>query len=175
MGSLAYVSQALPTRAGQRYLLSFWLQNTDLGGGTTTPNQFLAQWIGSTVTNTVTNIVNAGVLDWTNMRFVVAATATNTVLQFGARNDPGVFALDDVSVMAIPFPSVQSIRKNGSAVNLTWATMAGLAYQMQYKTNLNSTTWFNLGGPTNATGSTMTGSDAIRPGLGRFYRIELMP
>ena len=64
VGSLAYLSQTLPTRAGQPYLLSFWLQCSDLGSGTTTPNQFIAQWNGSTLTN----IVNAGVFDWTNMR-----------------------------------------------------------------------------------------------------------
>ena len=31
VGSLAYLSQTLPTRAGQPYLLSFWLQCSDLG------------------------------------------------------------------------------------------------------------------------------------------------
>ena len=80
VGSLAYLSQTLPTRAGQPYLLSFWLQCSDLGSGTTIPNQFIAQWNGSTLTN----IVNAGVFDWTNMRYAVVAAGTSTVLEFAS-------------------------------------------------------------------------------------------
>jgi hypothetical protein len=169
-GSLAYLSQTLPTRAGQPYLLSFWLQSADLGSGTT-PNQFIVQWNGSTLTN----IVNAGVFDWRNMDYVVVAAEANTVLEFTSRNDPGTFALDDVSVVPIPLPSVQSILATKGVVNLTWTTMAGLAYQIQYKTNLTSATWINLGSPTKATSGTMSASDFIGPGSTRFYRIELVP
>jgi hypothetical protein len=169
-GSLAYLSQTLPTRAGQAYLLSFWLQSADLGSGTT-PNQFIAQWNGSTLTN----IVNAGVFDWTNMRYVVVAAGASTVLEFTARNDPGTFALDDVGVVPIPLPSLQSIRESSGTVNFTWTTMAGLAYQIQFQTNLASANWLNLGGLTNATSSTMSASDVIGPGSGRFYRVALVP
>jgi xanthomonalisin len=169
-GSLAYLSQTLPTRAGQPYSLSFWLQNADLGSGTI-PNQFIAQWNGSTLTN----IVNAGVFDWMNMSYVVVAGGANTVLEFTSRNDPGTFALDDVSVMPIPLPSLQSIRESGGTVNFTWTTMAGLAYQILFKTNLTSANWINLGSPTNATSGTMSASDAISPGSIRFYRIVLVP
>jgi subtilase family serine protease len=169
-GSLAYLSQTLPTRAGQPYLLSFWLQSADVGSGTT-PNQFIAQWNGSTLTN----IVNAGVFDWMNMSYVVVAAGANTVLEFAARNDPGTFALDDVSVVPMPLPSFQSIRESSGTVKFTWTTMAGMAYQIQYKTNLTSANWINLGSPTNATSGIMSASDVISPGLIRFYRIELVP
>jgi len=169
-GSLASLSQTLPTRAGQPYLLSFWLQSADLGSGTT-PNQFIAQWNGSTLTN----IVNAGVFDWTQMRYVVVAAGAGTVLEFTARNDPGTFALDDVSATPIPLPSLQTIRESGGTVNLTWTTMAGLAYQVQYQTNLTSANWLNLGGLTNATSSTLSVSDAIGLGSARFYRVALVP
>jgi len=169
-GSLASLSQTLPTRAGQPYLLSFWLQSADLGSGTT-PNQFIPQWNGSTLTN----IVNAGVFDWTQMRYVVVAAGAGTVLEFTARNDPGTFALDDVSATPIPLPSLQTIRESGGTVNLTWTTMAGLAYQVQYQTNLTSANWLNLGGLTNATSSTLSVSDAIGLGSARFYRVALVP
>jgi subtilase family serine protease len=169
LDSLAYLSQTLPTRAGQPYLLSFWLLSADVGYGTT-PNQFMAQWNGVTLTN----IVNAGAFAWMNMRYAVVAAGTSTVLQFGAFNDSGVFGLDDVSVVPIPQPSVQSVRLTSGAVNLTWATMAGLAYQIQYKTNLAATNWINLGGLTNATSGTISASDIISPGSGRFYRIALV-
>ena len=171
VNSLAYLSQTLPTRAGQPYLLSFWLQCSDQGSGTTIPNQFIAQWNGSTLTN----IVNAGVFDWTSMSFAVVTAGTSTVLQFASQNDPGVFALDDVSVVPIPLPSFQSIRQSSGAVNFTWTTLAGLPYQIQYKTNLTSANWINLGSPTNATSGTMSASDGIGSALRRFYRIALVP
>jgi hypothetical protein len=170
-GSLAYLSQTLPTRAGQPYLLSFWLQNSALGSPTTTPNQFMAQWNGSTLTN----IVNAGEFDWTDMAYAVVAAGTSTVLQFASRNDPGVFALDDVSVVPIPLPSFQSIGESSGTVNFTWTTLAGLPYQIQYKTNLAAANWINLGSPTNATGATMSASDVIGSASKRFYRIALVP
>ena len=170
VSSLAHLSQTLPTRVGQPYLLSFWLQSADLGDGTT-PNQFIAQWNSATLTN----IVNAGVFNWTNMRYVVVAAGASTVLEFTSRNDPGVFALDEVSVVPIPLPSVQSVRQTNSAVNLTWTTMAGLGYQIQFKTNLASSNWSNLGGVTNATGGTMSATDAIGARSQRFYRIALVP
>jgi hypothetical protein len=168
--SLAYLSQTLPTRGGQLYLLSFWLLSADVGYGTT-PNQFTALWNGSTLTN----IVNAGAFAWTNMRYVELAAGASTVLEFGAYNNSGVFGLDDVSVVPVPLPTVQSVRQVGGAVNLTWTTMAGLAYQVQYKTNLASTNWSNLGGLTNAIGSATSASDVISPGAPRFYRVALVP
>ena len=170
-GSLAYLSQTLRTRAGQPYLLSFWLQCSDLGTGTTTPNQFIAQWNGSTLTN----MVNAGVFDWTKLGYTVVAAGTSTVLEFAAENDPGAFALDDVSVVPIPLPSIQSFRQSKGTVNLTWTTVPGMAYQVQYKTDLTSATWLNLGGSTNATTGTTSVSVTISPGSARFYRVALMP
>jgi len=169
-GSLAYLSQTLPTRAGQAYLLSFWLQSADWGSGAN-PNEFMAQWNGSTLLNDV----NVGVFDWTNMDYVVVAAGASTVLQFVSRNDLSYFALDDVSVVPIPLPSFQSISQSSGAVNFTWTTLAGLAYQIQYKTNLTSANWINLGGHTNATGATMSASDLIGSASKRFYRISLVP
>jgi len=170
VGSLSYLSQTLPTRTGQPYLLSFWFESAVMGSSTP-PNQFIAQWNGTTLLNDV----NVGLFGWTNMRYVVVAAGASTVLQFSTRNDADMFGLDDVSVVPIPLPTVQSILNSNGAVNLTWTTMAGLAYQIQYKTNLASTNWINLGGLTNATSSTMSASDTISPGSGRFYRIALVP
>ncbi len=168
--SLAYLSQTLPTRAGQPYLLSFWLQCADLGAGTT-PNQFLAQWNGTNVLNDV----NVGVFGWAKMQYVVVAAGASTVLQFSFLNTPGVFGLDEVSVVPIPLPTVQSVSQAGGAVTLQWASMAGVSYQVQYKTSLASANWNNLGSPINATGSTTSASDTPNPGTPRFYRIALVP
>ncbi len=102
VSTLGYAAQTLSTVPGQLYLLSFWLNNPNntIYGSTVTPNQFIVNWnTNSPAVNTIFNMNNLGAINnWTNMQFVVKATSATTVLQFGARNDPVAFALDDVSV-----------------------------------------------------------------------------
>ena len=168
--SLNYLAQTLPTRAGQPYMLSFWLQSADLGYGTT-PNEFLVKWNNTTLVDDL----NLGMFDWTSMQHVVQGAGASTVLEFGFRNDNSYFALDDVSVVPIPLPVFQSILKSNSTVKLTWSTTAGVAYQLQYKTNVTATNWINSGSTTTATGGTMSASDAIGSNSRRFYRVALVP
>ena len=89
-GSLGYLSQTVPTSAGQVYLISFWLENEGVSG----PDEFQVNWNGSTVLDEV----NVGTMSWTNLQILVAATGTNSVLEFGERNDNSSFGLDDVQV-----------------------------------------------------------------------------
>jgi hypothetical protein len=88
-GSLGYLSQTLATVPGQSYLLSFWLENFASG-----VNEFNAAWNGSTLDDQ-TSLPAFG---WSNYVFAVTATNTSMVLQFGFRNDPSYFGLDDISV-----------------------------------------------------------------------------
>jgi hypothetical protein len=92
-GSLGFLSQTLATVPGQTYVLSFWLNNQGGGG----PNEFSVSWNGSTLSDQT----SLPAFDWTNYVFAVTATNTSMVLQFGFRNDPSFFALDDVSVTPI--------------------------------------------------------------------------
>jgi hypothetical protein len=89
-GSLGYLSQTVPTTAGMTYLFSFWLEN--LSG--LSPNEFLVTWNGTMLFDQL----NLGALAWTNLHFLVTATGTSTVLQFGFRHDLVYFGLDDISL-----------------------------------------------------------------------------
>ena len=170
-GTLGYLSQTLPTIPGQPYLLSFWFENSNVGqGSNTSPNAFLALWN----TNTVFGATNLGIFSWTNMQFIVTATGTNTVLQFGFQNDPGVFSLDDVSVTAVPVPAFQALTKTNGTLNFTWNALAGLVYQLQYKTNLFQTNWINLDAVITATNYTAAATNLIGSDPQRFYRLELL-
>jgi len=172
-GQLAYLSQNLPTLPGQNYLLSFWLNN--FGGHT--PNQFQVNWnTNATGTNTLFNQSNiAAINNWTNMQFIVTATATNTTLQFGARNDNYYFGLDDVSIQPIPNPAFRSLaRTSNNTVALTWNSLAGIAYQVQCSTNLATTNWINLSTNT-AADYTLTMTNSITTAPQKFYRIRQLP
>jgi hypothetical protein len=171
-GSLGYLSQTLPTFAGQNYLLSLWLDNPNNSYGAT-PNQFLVQWNGTTIFSET----NMPFTTWTNLQFIVTATGSSTVLQLGFRDDPYYLSLDDISVAPIPVPAFRAATKTSSSFNLTWGTMTGLVYQVQYKTNLVQTNWINLGKPLIATNGNLTVSDtnAIRSSPQRFYRVQVLP
>ena len=82
-----------------------------LGYGTT-PSEFLVKWNNFTLTN----MLDASAFYWMNLSYVVVATEPSMNLEFGFRNDPGLFALDGVSVVPIPLvPSpVLVVQTNGN-------------------------------------------------------------
>jgi hypothetical protein len=172
LGSLGYLSQTLPTFAGQNYLLSLWLDSPNISG-TATPNEFSVSWNG----NIIFDQPNMGKIGWTNLQFIVTATGPSTVLQLGFRDDPYYLGLDDISVTPVPVPAFRAATKTSSSFNLTWGTMAGLVYQVQYTTNLVQTNWINLGKPLIATNVNLTMSDtnAISSSPQRFYRVQVLP
>jgi len=88
VGSMGYLSQSLPTVAGQYYLLSLWLDSPD----GISPNEFLVMWNGTTMMDQT----NLGAIGWTNLQFYVVATGTNTLLEFGFRDDESFLGLDDI-------------------------------------------------------------------------------
>ncbi|HLX96591.1 MAG TPA: hypothetical protein VKU37_12675, partial [Verrucomicrobiae bacterium] len=169
-GSVADLSQTLPTQMGKPYLLSFWLENVDVFGFGTSANEFLVSWNG----NTISSQFNQPAYDWTYVQFVVVATTTSTVLQFGFRNDLFFFGLDDVSVTPLPEPVFQSVTRTNNTIELTWNTVPGLVYQVQYTASLTPTTWSNLGGTMTATDNTLSVSNAIGTATQRFYRAVLL-
>ena len=147
-------------------MLSFWLASPN----GYVPNQFQATWDGTTLFNQ-SSLPNFG---WTNLTFMVTASSSSTVLQFGARDQPNYLGLDDVSVLPIVPPQFQSVSRVAGTFNCQWAALPGLSYQVQYKTNLAQSTWANLGNPITATNSLGTFSDSSSDQR-RFYRILISP
>ena len=167
-GYIATLTQNLPTLPNQTYQLSFWLNNPDSSSG----QQFIARWNGTNLLN----LPNPPVIAWTNYQFLVTATTTNTELQFAARNDPNYFGFDDVSVLAVPPVIFSGSAVNGSDLQLAWNSLAGLQYQIQYKTNLASVTWENLANVSATTNVTsFVNTNALNAASQRFYRLVLLP
>ena len=167
-GSLGFISQTVTTTPGQPYLLSFWVSNPS---SSSTPNQFVANWNGSPVYNQT----NAPTLTWTNLQFIVSATGSSTVLQFGFRNDPAYLGLDDISLTTVPPAIFSSLAKTNNTVSFSWSAMSNLHYQVQFKTNLTQTSWINLGNLITATNAVATASDSSGTDTQRFYRLIVLP
>ncbi len=166
---LATLSQNLTTISGQNYLISFWLDNPVSGS----VQQFLVNWNGTTLYNSGSPPAFA----WTNFQFITTASGTNSILQFGAENDPSYFGLDDVSVTPVPTVAFRTAVEAATSFSLTWGTAIGLTYQVQYKTNLLQLNWIDLGTPAVATGSSLAISDtnSVNSPSQRFYRLVVSP
>jgi hypothetical protein len=168
-GSMGFLSQTITTIPGQNYLLSFWLTAPTAAAVT---NQFITRWNNADLYN---NIL-IGQIAWTNLQFLVTATANSTQLQFGFSNQlaSASFGLDDVSITPVPPAVFQSAIMTSNSIQLTWSAMAGLAYQVQYQTNLLQNNWITTGSPITATNSTVTTTDNPGADPQRFYRLLVL-
>ena len=88
----------------------------------------------------------------------------------------GTYGYGTIFRLSVPMPPVfKAMTQTGSTLTLTWSTVAGQKYQVQYRANLGQTDWTNLGNPFTATNGTATASDTIAPDPQRLYRIVLLP
>jgi hypothetical protein len=166
-GSLA---QTLATKAGQQYLVSFWLTSVPYEGATT-PNDFAASWNDSTLYDQT----NLDAFGWTNLQFVVTATSANATLEFDFNDVPGAFGLDDVSVETVPAPVFQSVTLADGAITFTWSGVPNLSYQIQSATSLSNPSWTNLDAPIISTGNVASASESVGTASQQFYRVILLP
>jgi hypothetical protein len=120
--------------------------------------------------------LNAGAFAWTNIEFVVSATGTSSSLEFVFRNDYNAFGLDDVSVQPLPAPALEPPTLANGVISLTWSTVPGASYQVQYTENLTTAIWHNLGSAVPATSGTQSTFDSAAPSPSspqKFYRIVI--
>jgi len=77
-------------------------------------------------------------------------------------------------VVPAPAPAVQSVARSGNSLFITWSTVAGDNYQVQYKSDLNQPSWQNLGAAFTAANGATTTLDAMTNSQ-RFYRLMVLP
>jgi subtilase family serine protease len=168
---LPTLSQTVATFTGQPYTLSFWLENPDVFGAGSSPNQFSIAWNGTSLFNQ-TNVPT--ISSWTNFLFHVVAPGTSSTLQFAGVNFNGVFALDNVSLTPMALPQLFAIHQSKGLLTSTWSVVPGQSYQVQYSTNLAGTNWINLTNSFTATSTNFSTTNATTGTAPRFYRMELL-
>jgi PKD repeat protein len=177
-GRLGYLSQSLSTTAGETYLLSLWLNSADGN----TPNAFAVSWDGD-ILYARTNLpaFNANpTLAWTNLQFFATASTTNTVLQFGFRDDVTALGLDDVS--AVPArPSLAGLSISGANLVAGGSNgLSGKTYVLLAGTNLSQpiSQWMPVATAIPDTNGyfTLTATNGVDPSVPHiFYVIGLQP
>jgi hypothetical protein len=171
---VATLSQTITTVPDQFYLLSLWLDNPTAGS----TQRFSISWNReSAASSPLFALVNPPSFSWTNLQFLVSATGRSTMLEIQAENDPSYFGLDDVSATPVPLPGFKTVGKAGDSFQLSWNTMPGLVYRVQYKNDLLETNWINLGNGCVATNyaSDFIDTNAFNYTPMRFYRLIVTP
>jgi hypothetical protein len=72
-------------------------------------------------------------------------------------------------------PVIQSISVSNGVVTITWSTVAGQNYKLQYIDSPDDTNWTNLASSSIAGGSQASATDTVGDVPQRFYRVVLTP
>lgn len=117
----------------------------------------------------------SGAFSWTTTNTLVPGTNILTVRV----TDNGTPPLSDAETFAVivaPRPQFTSTtaQLNGQ-IQLTFNTLPGQNYQVQFKTNLTDAAWSSLGSPIPGSGNPITTSDDSNGSQQKFYRLIALP
>jgi hypothetical protein len=163
------LSQILPTIAGQPYLISYWIENPS----DATPNQFIVEWATDTATNIVVNQSDVSVATWQNIQAISVAPTNGAAIQFASQSPTFYIAIDDVSVVPVPLPTIQNLVSSSGSLQITWLTLSGVKYQVQFTPTLSPSSWTNVGSAITASAASTTVTESIGGSGQGYYRIVL--
>jgi uncharacterized repeat protein (TIGR03803 family) len=88
----------------------------------------------------------------------------------GGRNDNGT-----IFRLSLPLrPVLREVTRTNGTTCLTWCSVAGQSYQVQYSTSLSQTNWLNLSSPCTATNGVTTFLDTAEAEAVRVYRVMVL-
>ncbi len=87
----------------------------------------------------------------------------------------GAGAIYRLSVPAAAAPKLRTPQVSGNALGLSWSAIAGRDYKVQYRTQLDSGDWTDLGTNVTATNGIAQAVDSTGSDPQRFYRAVLLP
>jgi len=83
--------------------------------------------------------------------------------------------IDNFSFSAdLPPPVSLSFQVSGPNLLLTWPTLGGQRYQVEYKDKLDAPIWTPLGVPVLGTGASLTVTNSVNTSTQRFFRLALV-
>jgi hypothetical protein len=107
----------------------------------------------------------------------VLATFWNDVPNDGYGVIPPIYGVMETEVAIDPPPIVVTppvAQVRVGCVEVCWASMIDLQYQVQWNATYASTNWFNLGSPVAGTGTELCVTDTPH-GSNRMYRVTILP
>jgi hypothetical protein len=106
-----------------------------------------------------------------NMVNVTFNGSTNTLTLIRPLDNPASADMNANFMMLVPVLTA-SAAQSGTNLVITFPTLGGFNYQVQYKTNLTDPTWLSLGSPITGNNGNKSVSDPDNKGT-RFYRVQV--
>jgi hypothetical protein len=117
----------------------------------------------------------SGAFQWTATNVIAPGTNLITV-RVTDNGTPPMSDAKNFSIFISSLPQFTGVVLGGNGqFQLTFNTLLGQNYQIQYKTNLTDANWISLGGPFAGTGNPRTTSDDISGSQQRFYQVLALP
>jgi hypothetical protein len=102
---------------------------------------------------------------------IVMDSIPNLTNKAAAQNPPA----EGAALAVIPVQPVSiKMSQTGGIFRFTWNAVSNSTYQLQFVTDLTATNWLDLGNPITASGDSASASDALIPGMQRFYRVKFV-
>jgi hypothetical protein len=92
-----------------------------------------------------------------------------------ADNYSFVFNSGTLTVTSAPVPVILSFELTNQVIGVTWSSVAGALYGLQYSSNLTDTGWNDISPAVTATGPTTSQTNNLGTGSQQFYRVKLQP
>jgi regulator of extracellular matrix RemA (YlzA/DUF370 family) len=114
-----------------------------------------------------------GVFTWTP----TAAQTGSSGITVRVTDDglPNLSATQSFQVNVLPPPSLGTLFISNSLVSLTWNSISGATYRVQFRTNLTDGVWVGLASDVTASGATASTTDPSATSDTRFYRVFVVP
>jgi hypothetical protein len=169
LSARAAISTTFPTVSNTIYEVSFWVTVIEFGE----PGDPLEVRFGGFSTNlSLLNVVGTNL----TFRFIAERTEPSANLEFinasEAWDRAPAYVVDTVSIIARP--DLPHLTIEVSQVMLCWDSLATQMYQIQYRSELTTNTWVDLGTPIAGNGGTNCITDAVTEPR-RFYRVVVQP
>jgi hypothetical protein len=120
-----------------------------------------------------------GIITWTPSNNQAPSTNTieTTVTDDGV---PSLTATNSFIVVVRPSqvvspPVIQSITVSGDEAVLTWGSVSGHAYRVQFVNSLEAASWTDISPDIVASSSTVSTTNTLSGSAQRFYRIRALP
>ena len=78
-----------------------------------------------------------------------------------------------MNIIVVGKPQITSITNNAGTITIRWSSVPTRTYRVEYKSDLSTATWTQVGGNVTATGTSSSLSDTIAADVRRFYRVVL--
>jgi hypothetical protein len=168
-GSKSVVYTPTLPQAGNYGVYAWWPASANNAANT----PITINYSGGSTTVPVNQTINGG--QWVLLGTWSFNAGTNGSVTVSNTGTSGHVIANAVRFVALtplaPFSLTGTVQSSGQVI-LTWPSIAGFAYQVQYEDMLPGSNWSNIGSPITATAPISSFTDTNAVSTTRFYRIQ---